>query len=314
MTKFVYLFFNYLPKSAHFGFFYRATEEVNGASADVRKALGTLVVELNEWFAKETACVLWVRKSVLTADIVAAKGYLDYVLVGQSAQVSGARRDANPAVSAAAERLHIMRRSYGNVMKNPYLAEIGAVNAILSHLKGDLAADALTAGVAHWTAKIEAALDDFSRLIREREALSTGKPREKFTEVRRGIENVWRHVVTIVNSGAALDASPGFAALIDKLNPEIEMLNGEFYSARHNIAAAKPSPIKPQMYTGHPCTPVPEVWYITPGGETVALSLGKDFSLTFKNNVNPGNAECIIRGKGRYKGHKLITFIIANRI
>jgi hypothetical protein len=301
-----------LPNGAHFGFFDRATKEVAKAGVDVRSALGTLAGELNEWFAKETACFMWVRKSVLTADIAAAKRHLDHMLVGMSVQIRGARHDTNPAVAAAAERLYIMRRSYGNVMNNPYLAEIGAMDAILSHLKGDLAADTLTAGMAHWTAKIEAALNDQARLIQEREALSLGKPREKFPEVRRGIENVWRRIVMLVNSGAALNASPGFAALIDELNPEIRMLNGEFHCVRHSLAAAILSPVEPQKHTGLPCTPVPEVRYATPRGETVALSLGKDFSVAFKNNINPGIADCTVRGKGHYKGQKLITFVIVN--
>jgi hypothetical protein len=205
-----------------------------------------------------------------------------------------------------------MRRNYGNVMNNPYLAEIGVMDAILSHLKGDLADDTLTIGVAHWTAKIEAALNNLARLIREREALSLGKPQVTFSGVRRGIERVWRQIVKIVNSGAMLNASPGFAALIDGLNPEIRVLNDEFHPARHDLAAAIPSPIEPQKHTGLPCTPVPEVRYATPRGETVALSLGKDFSVTFKNNINPGMADCTVRGKGHYKGRRLITFVIVD--
>jgi hypothetical protein len=301
MKQFVYLYFNYLPNGAHFEFFDRATKEVAGAGADVQSALGTLTGELNEWFAKETACFLWIRKSALTADIVAAKRHLDHMLTGLSIQIRGARHDADPAVAAAAERLYVMRRSYGNVMNSPYLAEIGATAAILSHLGGDLAADVLTTDMAHWTATIEAALNDMSRLIRARETLSSGKPRETFPDVRRGIERVWRQIVNLVDSGAALNASPGFAALIDRLNPGIGMLNDEFHTVRHDLAAAILSPVEPQKHTGLPCTPVPEVRYVTARGETRALSLGRDFGVTFKNNINPGMADCTVRGKGRYK-------------
>ncbi|MDR1270461.1 MAG: hypothetical protein LBK82_13145, partial [Planctomycetaceae bacterium] len=106
------------------------------------------------------------------------------------------------------------------------------------------------------------------------------------------------------------NTSPEFAELINKLNPEIEYLNKEFHRTKHNIAHAEPAPIKQQPYTGKPCTPVPEILYST-GKETLRLELGKDFNITYKNNINTGNAECTIHGKGKYKGHKTVTFIIA---
>ena len=33
--------------------------------------------------------------------------------------------------------------------------------------------------------------------------------------------------------------------------------------------------------------------------------------MTFRNNVDAGNAKCTIHGKGAYKGRKTVTFIIA---
>ncbi|MDR1170629.1 MAG: hypothetical protein LBK97_07340 [Prevotellaceae bacterium] len=55
---------------------------------------------------------------------------------------------------------------------------------------------------------------------------------------------------------------------------------------------------------------MPEVFYVTPKG-TLKLVPGKDFNITCKNNVNAGNAECTIHGKGGYRGHKTVTFISA---
>jgi hypothetical protein len=202
-----------------------------------------------------------------------------------------------------------MLKSYGRVTVKPYLQEAGAVKVILEHLNGDLYADVQTAGLTVWLPSIRSALNEFVGLLEKREAQSLRKPPEKFPEVRRGIESVWRRIVLSVNAGATLNMSPEFAALIDALNPEIEYLNSEFHRVRHDIAAAEPSPVAPQPYTGEPCTPVPEVLYVTPGG-AVKLELGRDFNITYKNNVNAGNAECTVHGKGGYKGRKTVTFII----
>jgi uncharacterized linocin/CFP29 family protein len=56
---------------------------------------------------------------------------------------------------------------------------------------------------------------------------------------------------------------------------------------------------------------VPEVLFVTPKDGTLKLELGKDYNVSYKNNVNVGNATCIIHGKGAYKGRKMVTFIIA---
>jgi hypothetical protein len=310
MVKFRALLFKFLPNEAHYRFFDRATVEVSAAGYSVQSALGPLAGEFNDWFGKETACIEWVRKSTLTAAIADADHHLDQALLGLSAQVNGARYDSNPVVATAAEHMHIMLKSYGHVTKKPYLQEVGATKAIIMHLNGDYAADAQSAGVSQWTAEIQTALNDFVLLFEQREAQTLNKPEQGFPEVRRGIEDVWHRIVVLVDAGASLNTSPEFAALINKLNPEIEYLNGEFHRVRHDIAAAEPSPIERQPYTGEPCTPVPEVFFVTPKG-TVKLVLGKDFNITYKNNVNVGNAECTIHGKGGYRGHKTVTFIIA---
>jgi hypothetical protein len=309
MVKFRALLFKYLPNEAHYAFFGRATGELSNAGSAVHTALGPLIAELNGWFAKETALVVWIRKSTLTDGIADANRRLDHALTGLAVQVRGARHNTDPAVSAAAEHLYIMLKSYGKVIDKPYLQEAGAVNAILGHLNGDLHADVQTAGLTAWVPEIQAAQNEFVRLFKEREVQSLGKPREKFSEVRRGIENVWHRIVMLVNAGAALNTSPEFAALINTLNPGINNLNSEFHRVRHNIAAAEPSPVERQACTGEPCTPVPEVLYATPGG-ALKLELGKDFDITYKNNVNPGNASYTLHGKGGYRGYKTVTFII----
>jgi hypothetical protein len=311
MAEFNALLFKYLPNGAHFKFFERATGEIATAGTTVQTALGPLTEELNGWFAKENACIEWYRKSPLTAFIAAANIRLDHALVGLSAQVNGARYNPDSTTSAAAERLHIMLKSYGEVIREPYLQEIGNVDAILQHLDGDRADDTVTVGVDAWTKEIQGARNQFVTLMEKRQAQTLLKPEEGFPFVRHGIEGVWHRIVVVVDAGAALNLSPDYATLINKLNPEIDYLNGEFHRVRHNIAAAEPAPIDRQPYTGQPCTPVPEVLYVTPKDGTVKLELGKDFNVTYKNNVDVGNAECTIHGKGAYKGHKTVTFIIA---
>jgi hypothetical protein len=310
MIKLVSAIFRSFPNEAHFKIFDRITGELKKAGYAVQTATSALAPELYDWFTKETECIAWYRKSSLTALIADADNRLDRALAGMSAQINAARYSTDCTVATAAENLHIMFHSYGHVSKKPYLQEIGAVKAILAHLEGDLSTDVQTVGLASWITEIETSFGEFLALFEQREAQALEKPEQSFSAVRSGIEKVWHQIAVLINSGAALNMSPDFETLINVINPEIAYMNSEFHRAKHDISAAQISSIEQQAFTGQPCTPVPDVFFETPK-ETFKLALGKDFNITYKNNVSAGNAECTVHGKGRYKGHKTVTFIIA---
>jgi hypothetical protein len=309
MIKIKVLLFHYLPNEAHHRFFEKATRELAAAGSGVKSVVEPLDIELNKWFTMETADLAWMRKSELTAAIADADYRLDNALTGLSAQVESARHSPQPDVALAAEHLYLMFKKYGRVVSKPYPQEIEAVSAILAHLNGDHAADAQTVGVAVWIAELTSARADFVSLFEQREAQTLEKPASGFRETRREIENVWHQIVNKVNAGSELNFSNDFEKFINTLNPEIDYLNNAYHRVRFDIALCEPAPIKPQTYTGYPCTPTTEVLRVTKNG-TIKLELGKDYNFTFKNNIEVGNAECTIHGKGAYRGHKTVTFII----
>ena len=314
MTKFHALSFKSLPNDIHYSFFEKVARELAKAGDDVKDAIEPLDVELNKWFAMETADMAWIRKSALTAAIADADHRLDNALTGLSAQVNAARHNVQPGVALAAEHLHIMLKSYGRVRDKSYQGEVADVNAILAHLNGDYAADAQAAGITGWIPEITAAAAELRSLLEERDAESLGKPEFGFRETRRNIEHVWHQITQIVDGGVALRFSNHFEMFINALNPEIDRLNNEYHRVKRDISKAQPSPIKTQPYTGLFCTPLPDsVLYVTPKG-TERLELGKDFNVIYKDNVEVGNAKCTIVGKGAYRGHKTVTFIIARGV
>jgi hypothetical protein len=118
----------------------------------------------------------------------------------------------------------------------------------------------------------------------------------------------------IIDANAVVGASGDFAAFIDLLNPVIDHLNDEFHHAKKDLGVGDHTVIEPlpvQSYTERPVTPLPEVHYREGDKETKRLYLGKDFSITYKNNIEVGQAELTIHGKGDYKGQKSLSFHIA---
>jgi hypothetical protein len=70
-------------------------------------------------------------------------------------------------------------------------------------------------------------------------------------------------------------------------------------------------PIATLPYTGKAVTPIPVAYYREEGKPTVELVFAKDFTVTYKNNVEVGMADLILHGIGEYKGKKTVTFNIA---
>jgi hypothetical protein len=117
----------------------------------------------------------------------------------------------------------------------------------------------------------------------------------------------------LLNAGAAMGTA-GFAEVIDRLNPDIEHMNEQFHRAKKDLSTGDHTVVEPiptQAYTERPVTVVPNVHYREDGKETVRLTLGKDFDVTYRNNINVGTAELTIHGKGAYKGQFTVTFNIA---
>ncbi len=65
------------------------------------------------------------------------------------------------------------------------------------------------------------------------------------------------------------------------------------------------NPIKEQTYNAKVITPPPVVTY-----QGKVLQKGKDYTVSYSNNVNPGTATVTVTGIGEYSGTKSVTFII----
>ena len=77
------------------------------------------------------------------------------------------------------------------------------------------------------------------------------------------------------------------------------------YSKYANVANLTVSKIPTQKLVSDGCKPKPTVKW-----GRLKLRYGVDYTLTYKNNKKVGTATCIIKGKGKFKGTKKVTFKI----
>ncbi|MBQ9014751.1 MAG: L,D-transpeptidase [Firmicutes bacterium] len=85
----------------------------------------------------------------------------------------------------------------------------------------------------------------------------------------------------------------------------IEVAGGTISSETTTIAD-----IEKQTYTGKAIEPDLTVTF-TQEGETIQLNEGTDYSVTYKNNTNPGTATATVTGAGEYSGSVSANFTIA---
>ncbi|MDR3184526.1 MAG: DUF6261 family protein [Prevotellaceae bacterium] len=313
MKKIHHLHFKLLPFVAHFDFFSKFYVMLDEAGTALKQAIATLFKELLDWLKKEETLAYWVRRSALTAQIADADHDVDRALVAVNAGVNAALHAADAATVAAANRIHIMLRNYGSeITRKSYDEEAGAVRAILDQFNTTYAADVPVAGITPRVQELYGAFNRFETLLGQREAEQGQKPDYTFREVRKGIEGVYDKIGYVIEGTCAVGPAPDFTAFVNILNPYIDRLNIEFAKTRHDISDCEPEGIPDQYYTGQALTPTPHVLYVTPTG-TIVLELGKHYDLSYRDNVEVGNAKCIILGKGDYKGGKTVTFIIKHR-
>jgi hypothetical protein len=314
MKKLVSLKFKSLPFSAHYDFFMKLSLILSSSGDTLKIAVAGLMDDFNSWLAKEDAVIQWIRKSVLTDKIADADGQIDRLLVGINSVVKAFIHSTIPDAMAAANRVQIMLNQYGRVTRESYDEEAGKVRAMLEQYRGAYYADVNTLGLQNWVNELSAAFDIFESLLGQRESEQGAKPTYTAQKVRQGIEEVYQQMVEIINANCIVNVSRDFSDFIDLLNPDIERLNAEFQKAKKDLGKSNQTfidPVKTQVYTGKPVTPLPTVYYNDKGKDaTTQLALGRDFSVTYHNNISIGIAELIVHGKGQYKGSKTVTFLI----
>ena len=99
--------------------------------------------------------------------------------------------------------------------------------------------------------------------------------------------------------------------LQENFSKQIHVLTAEMCirdSHKRELTSASSKPLATRTYTGSAQKPLP----LLKDG-SVTLKNGRDYTLSYTHNVNPGIAKVIAKGKGNYTGSKTVSFTIAKR-
>jgi hypothetical protein len=309
--KIIKIHLSRLRAEAHYQLF-RVLKNLFEAFPAVAALIGALLPKLLELIELEGKLVDAVRASEFTLLIAEADRRRDNDIAGLSAAVKAFLHHYNPEKAEAARILEIRLKAFHeSINKKTYEEETAAVAILIEDLQTTHAGRIAELDLGGWVDRLYISQNRFESVFAQRNDERTHKPQEKLRDVRKQIDAIYSDATDIINAHALIGGDHICDDFIARLNQELEYLKEhEHHHAKIDIAHAEPAPVDPQKYTGQPVTPALQVLYVTPHDGTVKLELGKDYNITYKNNVNVGNAECTIHGKGKYKGHKTVTFII----
>jgi hypothetical protein len=129
---------------------------------------------------------------------------------------------------------------------------------------------------------------------------------------RKELERCYEIFCSLVIQNLRLQPSDALKHLFSVMN-EIRVKYHHTRPVRLNNSNTSVDAIPAQHYTGEAITPVPRVLVKCSDGSFDELRFTVDYYLTYRNNVEVGEAKVIIHGKGRYTGTYFSTFHIEHQ-
>jgi hypothetical protein len=303
------LYFLFLSNADHYGFFSKLRDSLSMASAEVQDAVKALMPDLHTWLQREYALVFWGRKREHTKLVDEAGRKTVHMLREMFIALRITGNVLNQSIVDASWHIRGMLKSYAQESKTSHGKTVNNIRSMLEQLDGPYADDVVTTKLTEHVNRLRASFNEFEDLLRQR-GIKPGQREHTIPVVRKHLQDIYRRMEHAINDGCTRGESSGFAEFISKLNHEIDRLNKENIRAKRRIPAVMIDHIAPQHCTGEPVMPQPHVYCYHHRHGTMTIELGRDYYLTYRNNIKPGTAKCIVRGKGKFCGSKTVAFTI----
>ncbi|MDR1170094.1 MAG: DUF6261 family protein [Prevotellaceae bacterium] len=282
----------------------------------VQSVVAALWTEFLSFLTQEEQFINAMRKSDYTTRIANADKRVDKTITGMSEAIRSFMHHFDPAMVAAAESLYNRFAAFGHISRKSYEEETAVVNLLIADLNSTAYSSKITTlGLSAWLTELQAAETEFDQLLAQRNVETAQKPQGEIGEIRKKIGVAYHTMIDRITAANTMDTAATYKPFIDELNAEIKYFNvhNAPSQAKKDLGAGDSclvDTIEPQYYTGKAINPVPIAFYRESDKPTVELVFARDFSVSYKNNVETGTANVILHGKGEYKGKKTVSFNI----
>jgi hypothetical protein len=287
----------------------------NAASASL-SPLGTIA--LNKLIVSDSAFrsrLITSKSSQLTEQINKADKRRDECFY-EIRRISSAAAKSSITVNAAAgETLETFLKPYNNAPKEPMMSETSTLKFMQTKYIADqvLQNAAVTLQLSDVFTNMFSSNDQVSALWNARALEDAQKNGPSPSNLRRDLEKCYRSFCDIVVQSLRLQPTTPIENLFGVMN-EIRIKYAKFLPTKLTEANTSIESIPTQTYTGKDVTPIPIVSVKTGDDKFNELRFSVDYTVTYRNNIDVGEAKIIVHGKGKYQGSYLSTFHIAVNI
>ncbi|MDR2125778.1 MAG: DUF6261 family protein [Prevotellaceae bacterium] len=270
--------------------------------------------------AQEETVFKWLRKSEFTAKKEEVDRARDRVFTGLLAVVRNDMKHFNPAIRDKALHVYSLLETYGNLPRASYDAETANIDSLVTRLHGsDYTAAVEALKLEAWIDELNSQNELFKSYVDDAAQEQVNKPAISARTARHETDDALKQITNRIASLIILNGEGEFTAFVEEFNVLVSHYNTlvhEHYGrihARIDLTPSTVAPIGVQQYTGKPVFVIPELTLTVTkeGKETVVTPVfSKDFTVAYKNNINPGTATLTIQGIGKYTGEITTTFNI----
>jgi hypothetical protein len=282
-----------------------------------------MIIAYQNALAQEETTYKWMRRSEFTIKKANADGERDSIYIGLSDIVRANLRNFDPALRDNALHVDSLLRNYGDITHTDYDAESAAIDSIVMRLNSqDYFPAAANLGLKSWIESLKEKNDLFKSYVDDAEQEQVDKPDISPRDARRQTDLAQRHITDRVVALVNLHGPQAFAVFADEFNTLVNHYNTlvhEHYGRTHvrtdiSIVPSRIEPVGPQFFSGKPLHVIPDVAVTVTDREgrtsVVDLVFTTDFTVAYRDNVNPGTAYITIRGIGKYTGELVTSFNI----
>jgi hypothetical protein len=284
-----------------------------------------LLAGYHEKVTQEDTVYKWMRSSEFTEKKAEVDRERDTILSGIMDALHSFSKHFNPSIRDNAKHVLNLVNNYGDLTHAGYDAETAGIDSIVTKLNSaDYLAAVHALHLEAWLTELDRLNSLFKEYAADTEEEQVQKPDIGTKAARRETDEAMRKIIVRVTSLIDLNGPDAYVSFVDEFNVHVNHYNTlvhEHYGrlhARTDISSGEIDPIALQSYTGEPVYVIPTVRIRkTEKDGTVSivkLRFSEDFTVGYKNNVDPGTATLTITGIGRYVGEIVTTFNIAAEV
>jgi hypothetical protein len=294
------------------------------ASGDMFAAYDDMFTAYDDAVKQEETVFKWIHKSEITAKKAKTDHARDHAVKGIAAVVRAAMKHFDPAIRDHALHVYGLLEAYGNIPATDYDGETANIDSLLTRIKSDSYAAAVAAlALGAWIGELEAQnnlfktyVDDYANEQIAKPAIEPRAARRQTDDALRTITGFFNAIITVLGTTSLATFITAFNTLVNHYNNIVREHYGRLH-ARIDITPAVIAFIPEQPCTGKPVFVIPELTLTVErdGKQTVLHpEFSVDFTVAYKNNIDPGTATLIITGIGKFVGEIVTTFNIKSNV